>query len=104
MHLEQLRHCLDSLDNARDLLRGWGVRDLPRGWRNLSHLAERLGPESLRDLATPLGRILPRCPDPDMALNNLERFFDSPAGPAQLPALLENRARTLEVLLQLLGT
>src|SRR5919204_5664044 len=104
MHLDQLRHCLDSLDNARGLLSAWGLRDLPRGWRNLTNLAERLGTAPLREVATPLGRILPRCPDPDMALNNLEHFFANPAARAQLPALLENRARTLEVLLQLLST
>ena len=50
----------------------------------------------------PLGRLLPRWPDPDMALNNLERFLANPAGAKQLPALLEGRARTLETLLQLL--
>src|SRR5262249_42261743 len=52
----------------------------------------------------PLGRLLPRSPDPDMALNNLERFLARPAAARQLPWLLENHARSLEVLLQLLGT
>src|SRR5207244_13255756 len=46
----------------------------------------------------------PRWPDPDMALNNLERFLANPAALAQLPALLEGRARTLETLLQLFST
>src|SRR5207237_8690874 len=51
-----------------------------------------------------LGRLLPRCPDPDMALNNLERFLADPAGRESLPVLLEGRARSLEILLQLLST
>ena len=38
-----------------------------------------------------------------MALNNLERFLAQPAGAELLPLLIENRARTLEILLQLLG-
>src|SRR5205807_9569141 len=51
-----------------------------------------------------LGRFLPRCPDADMALNNLERFLaDSPAR-ERIPNLLESRARTLEILLQLFST
>src|SRR5690242_6092125 len=104
MHLDQLRHCIASADNARPLLHTWNLRDPERGWRNLAHLGEAVGPEALRELCHPLGRFLPRCPDPDMALNNLERFLASPAGAQQLPALLENRSRPLEVLLQLFGT
>lgn len=48
--------------------------------------------------------MLPRLADPDMALNNLERFFSAPAGRNQLPALLEDRGRDLEILLQILST
>src|SRR5262249_29778943 len=52
----------------------------------------------------PLGRLLPRCPEPDMALNNLERFLANPTGAPQLPALLETRGRILETMLQLFST
>jgi glutamate-ammonia-ligase adenylyltransferase len=104
MHLDQLRHCLESLEQARTLLHGWGLRDPERGWRNLSHLAGAVGVDALRELCHPLGRLLPRCPDPDMALNNLERFLANPAGAQLLPALQEHRARSLEILLQLLST
>jgi glutamate-ammonia-ligase adenylyltransferase len=104
MHLDQLRHCLESLEQARPLLHAWGLRDPERGWRNLVHLANAVGPDALRDLCHPLGRLLPRCPDPDMALNNLERFLADPAGAALLPNLQEHRARSLETLLQLLST
>jgi glutamate-ammonia-ligase adenylyltransferase len=104
MHLDQLRHCLESLEQARPLLHGWGLRDPERGWRNLSHLAAAVGVDALRELCHPLGRLLPRCPDPDMALNNLERFLANPAGAALLPALQDHRARSLEILLQLLST
>ncbi len=104
MQLEQLRNCVDSLTGARSLLRTWRLRDPERGWRNLTGLAEVLSLDGLRDLCTPLGRLLPRCPDPDMALNNLERFLANPAAVAQLPALLENRTRLLEILLQLFST
>jgi [glutamine synthetase] adenylyltransferase / [glutamine synthetase]-adenylyl-L-tyrosine phosphorylase len=99
-----LRAHLESLPAARSLLQSWRLRDSERGYGNLSALSESLGLDALRELISPLGRLLPRCPDPDMALNNLERFLvQSSAGP-QLPALLENRARGLEILLQLLST
>jgi glutamate-ammonia-ligase adenylyltransferase len=104
MQLEQLRNYVDSLAGARSLLRTWHLRDPERGWRNLTGLAEALSLDGLRELCTPLGRLLPRCPDPDMALNNLERFFANPTAVAQLPVLLENRARLLEILLHLCST
>src|SRR5579871_2609761 len=104
MQREQLRSCIDSLAGARALLHAWQLRDPERGWRNLTALAEALSLEGLRELCTPLGRLLPRCPDPDMALNNLERFLANTDAVAQLPVLLENRARALEILLQLFST
>ena len=104
MHLDHLRTNLESLDKARKLLHAWHVRDSERGWHNLNRIAETIGVEPLRELAQPLGRLLPRCPVPDMALNNLERFLANPKGAKQLAHLLENRARTLEILLQLLST
>ena len=102
MQPDTLRDPLESPAQARPLLHAWGLRDFERGWQNLTHLAEAVGPDALRELLPPLGRYLPRCPDPDMALNNLERFLTN--GAQQLPTLLEGRARSLEVLLQLLST
>ena len=104
MQLEQLRTCVDSLSGARALMLTWRLRDLERGWRNLTGLADVLSLDGLRDICTPLGRLLPRCPDPDMALNNLERFLANPAAVAQTPILMENRARVLEILLHLFST
>src|ERR1700678_3757026 len=104
MHLDQLLTCLAAPELAQPLLSAWGLRDPGRGWRNLTHLAATLGPEALRDLCTPLTRLLPRNPDPDRALNNLERFLAHPNAARLAPALLDNRARPLEMLLQLFGT
>ena len=104
MHLDQLRHCLESPEQARLVLRQWCLRDFEGGQHNLRHLADAVGLDVLAELCHPLGRILPRCPDPDMALNNFERFLGNPAGAEQFPLLLEGRARVLEILLQLLST
>src|SRR5262245_50088554 len=104
MHLDHLRHCLESAEQARPTLHGWGLRDIDQARHNLTRLAESLGLTALRELCQPLGRLLPRCPDPDLALNSLERFLANPAGARQLHVLLEGRARTLEILLQLFST
>jgi glutamate-ammonia-ligase adenylyltransferase len=104
MHLDQLRQCLDAPERCAPLLHLWSLRDHERGWRNLVHLSQSIGIENLHLLSHPLGRLLPRCADPDMALNNLERFLANPAGGRQLPHLLESRGRALETLLQLLST
>jgi glutamate-ammonia-ligase adenylyltransferase len=104
MQIDELRHSLESMDGARPVFEGWRLRDHERGWRNLTHLASVVGLDALHDLSHPLARFLPRCPDPDMALNSLERFLANPAGAQQLPALIEGRARTLEKLLQLFST
>jgi glutamate-ammonia-ligase adenylyltransferase len=104
MHAEELRHCLDSPDTATSLLQSWHLRDRDRGWRDLGDLARSIGFDALKELCHPLARLLPRCPDPDMALTNLERFLANPAGAQQIQAILDGRARTLEILLQLLST
>jgi len=103
-HLDHLRQCLASFAEAGPVLYQWGLADLEQGWRNLAALGRVLPLDVLYDLATPLGLILPTCPVPDLALNNLERFLADPAGRATLPALLEGRGRLLEVLLQLFST
>jgi glutamate-ammonia-ligase adenylyltransferase len=104
MHSDHLQACLEAFESSRSLLVPWGLRDLERGWRNINALAATMGVGALGELLPLLGRFLPRCPDPDMALNNLEHFLASAGGQERLPALFEGRARTLEILLQIVGT
>ena len=64
------------------------LRDADRGRRNLAALRAHLGAEPADDLATALGRLLPRSADPDMAVNNLERLLvhhDRPRCPVRPP-------------------
>jgi glutamate-ammonia-ligase adenylyltransferase len=103
MHVEQLRHSLESCEAARPLLSAWEVRDFEHAWRDLVDLAETVGFDGLVQLCGALPRLLPRCADPDMALRNLERFLARQPGREQVSALVEARARTLEVLLQILS-
>lgn len=77
-------------------------RDPERAGRISRSLAAQLGPDAFRALAKPLALLLPGNPDPDMALNNLERFLT--AAPGSLTGLLDRHAAGLETLLPLLGT
>ncbi len=104
MHADQVRLCLESPEEARQLLHDWQLRDVEGGRHNLQHLSQSVGLEALTELCHYLGRFLPRCPDADMALNNFERFLTSPGASGQVAVLLDGRARVLEVLLQLLST
>ena len=104
MQSEVIRRCLESAEQARPTLLSWRLSDIERGWVNLTGIANAIGTERLAELSQPLRRFLPRSPDADMALNNLERFLANPAGAKQLPSLLEGRARSLETLLLLLST
>lgn len=81
-------------------IRHW--RDPARAARIAAALADRIGANSFRALASAMGRMLRVNPDPDMALNNLERFLS--AAPKSLPDLLNDDAAGLETLLPLLGT
>jgi [glutamine synthetase] adenylyltransferase / [glutamine synthetase]-adenylyl-L-tyrosine phosphorylase len=104
MRQEQMRECLESVEQARDALHGWGVRDFEQARHNLRRLADAIGVGELMDLSHLLGRMLPRCPDPDMALNNLERFLSNPGGATQLSMLHGERGQVFDILVQLFST
>ncbi|GBD35091.1 Bifunctional glutamine synthetase adenylyltransferase/adenylyl-removing enzyme [bacterium HR36] len=95
---------LDSMENAEHWLRTCRLRDVRRAWQNLTQLREALGQERFSELLDPLWRFLPRYPDPDMALNNLERFLANKAALAHLELLLDGVAKRLETLLQIFST
>lgn len=79
-------------------------REPDRGLRNLRALEGMIPAECWPATLGALEESLPRTPDPDMALNNLERFFTQPAALDRLPALLERQGHGLAALLQLLAT
>lgn len=101
---DELLAVLASLAAAQPFLSAWRLRDADRGHRNLVHLRDHLSHDRLLSLWDGLNSSLPTCPDADMALNNLERFLANPDSARSLPTLLESQGRTLDLLLQLLGT
>ena len=96
---------MDNPEVARHWLAGLGVRDAERGFRDLRDLANRGLPlSSVARLAGLLDAALPRCPDPGMALTNLERFVaSSPTPEATLEGLASN-PRLAEIAVQLFST
>ena len=90
---------------ARLWLAGLGVRDAERGFRDLRDLAERGLPLGLvARLAEQLDAALPRCPDPGMALTNLERFVAASPDPESILDSLASHPRSAEIVVQLFST
>lgn len=77
------------------------LRDPDRERRILDALAQHLGSERFSRLQSHLAVRLSENADPDMALNNLERYLS--AAPHAVEALLDEQGAGLESLLQLLG-
>ncbi|HEY3787804.1 MAG TPA: hypothetical protein VGL71_03070, partial [Urbifossiella sp.] len=80
------------------------VRDADRGRRNLAALQANLGPAPFESLVSGLGRLLPRTADPDMALNNLDRFVQASRSPLATGSLFERDREALGDLLQIMAT
>ena len=66
----------------------WGLTDRERGARNLAAIRLSVNQEPYETIVALLGRYLPHSPDPDRALNNLERLLAVPGGRDRLPDLL----------------
>ena len=99
------RTILDDPQTTRLWLGGLGVRDTDRGFRDVNDLARRAGPTvPMPKLAVQLDALLPRCPDPGMALTNLERFVAASERPEETLATLAESVRTTEILAQLFST
>ena len=82
-----------------------GVRDSERAFDDLRDLVDRGLPMSLlASLADHLNLALPRCPDPGMALTNLERFISASPDPVSTLATLAEVPRSVEIAVQLFST
>jgi glutamate-ammonia-ligase adenylyltransferase len=102
---ERFDALMNNPEMARLWLAGLGVRDADRGLRDLRDLASRGLPLRLvASLAAQLDAALPRCPDPSMALTNLERFVAASPNPERTLEALATSARSAEIALQLFST
>ncbi|WP_165231623.1 bifunctional [glutamate--ammonia ligase]-adenylyl-L-tyrosine phosphorylase/[glutamate--ammonia-ligase] adenylyltransferase [Aquisphaera insulae] len=94
-----------------ELLRGWfralGIRDTEHARGVFQDLMAHAGPDGLElvdRIAVQLLDVLPRSPEPAMALANLERFIAARSDPVPTLRTLAENAKTTEVLLQVFST
>ena len=88
-----------------DWLRSVGIADRARGALNLRQLANSgMTVDLFASLLEQLERHLGSVSDPDMALNNLERFFDSARSPLATAALFDRDPTGIPILLKLFST
>jgi len=102
---DRFQALIENAELTRLWLTGLGVRDAERGYRDLRDLTGRGVPIPLvAQVAVRLDATLPRCPDPGMALTNLERFVAASPEPASTLASLVAHPKAVEIAVQLFST
>jgi len=100
-----LQRCLETPALAGVWLAPWGLEDAARGHANLVRIAAAgLTLDLVAALCEQLANILPSLSDPDMALNNLDRFIAATRNPLGLGSLFERDPESLATLLQIFST
>ncbi len=96
---------LSDLPDIPNRLKQIGCTDVGRAMKNLEALVQHpLHEDALARLLPTLLEVLANIPDPDMALNNLERFFGAVIDRSFLLALLRQHRKILDLLLTLFGS
>jgi glutamate-ammonia-ligase adenylyltransferase len=86
-------------------LRGWGLDDVDRAHAALVRMAvSGVTLDLLAAICEQLAEQLPRVSDPDMALNNFDRFAATARNPLSMAALFERDPEALATLLQIFST
>ena len=86
-----------------DQLHEIGILDMSQAFRNFELLRSELGPETYSELLQPMLNDLSRSADPDMALNNFERFVSALTGISRFISLCRARPDILHSLFTVLG-
>lgn len=93
------------LQNPDPWLRSVGIQDLRLGQTNLQRLARSgMTIDLCESLLEQLGQQLPQVSDPDMALNNLERFIAASRSPLALGALFYRDRTNIPILLRIFSS
>ena len=104
MEIQTLVGYLDNPSNASDWLQDLGFANLDRAHSNFVHLAkEGITIDLLVTISNQLVELAPTLSDPDMSLNNLERFIAASRNPLSWGSLFERDPKSLPILLQLLS-
>src|SRR5262245_55139107 len=103
--IDDLKRRLDSGAEAASWLKSWHLADVARGHANLVRIATAgVTLDLLAVICDQLAKTLPGLSDPDMALNNLERFVVAARNPLSLATLFERDPDSLSILLQIFST
>jgi [glutamine synthetase] adenylyltransferase / [glutamine synthetase]-adenylyl-L-tyrosine phosphorylase len=105
LDISTVRRWLDDADAAEPFLQSLGVVDRRRAHAALVSIASAgVTLDLLTLVCDQLGQALPRCPDPDMALNNLDRFVAQARSPLSMGTLFERDPTALATLVQIFST
>jgi len=105
MDITTLKTYLDDPEAAAGWLRELGVDQTATAHRGLCAMAEvGITLDLLCVMAEQLQQCLPDCPDPDMAMANLERFVSAARNPLSIGTLFERDPTALPILVQMLST
>ncbi|MBN2291619.1 MAG: bifunctional [glutamate--ammonia ligase]-adenylyl-L-tyrosine phosphorylase/[glutamate--ammonia-ligase] adenylyltransferase [Pirellulales bacterium] len=102
MKIETLRGYLDNAATATEWLQGMGLVDTRRAHGNLVEMAlSGITMDLMIEICKQLEVHLPACPDPDMALNNLERYIAAARNSLGLGAFFKRDHSALPTLIQI---
>jgi len=105
MDIDRLRTCLDDASTAEPWLRSMHVADPKTAHANFARMATRgVTLDLLSRISDQLSEVSPALADPDMAINNLERFIAASRNPMATAALFERDREALPNLLQIFST
>ncbi|MDZ4783522.1 MAG: bifunctional [glutamate--ammonia ligase]-adenylyl-L-tyrosine phosphorylase/[glutamate--ammonia-ligase] adenylyltransferase [Planctomycetia bacterium] len=105
MQIEAIHRYLDHPTEAAGWFHSLGLHDAGRAHWNFVHMATAgVTLDLLADIAGQLEQHLPGLSDPDMALNNLDKFVCASLNPLSTVALFERDREALPTLLQMLST
>ena len=105
MQIPTLCRYLDDPSAAAEWLRSLGLVDLKRAHANLVRMAgSGLTLDLLAVMADQLSEHLGGCADPDMAINNLERFIAAARSGLAVGTLFQRDPQALPIALQIFST
>ena len=103
--IDRLRSCLDDAHIAEPWLRSLCVANLPAAHANFQRIANYgVTLDLLTQISEQFAAAAPTLADPDMAINNLERFIAASRNPMATAALFERDPDALPNLLQIFTT
>jgi [glutamine synthetase] adenylyltransferase / [glutamine synthetase]-adenylyl-L-tyrosine phosphorylase len=103
--IDRLRSCLDDAREAEPWLRSLRVANLAAAHANFMRMATHgVTLDLLSQISDQFAAAAPGLADPDMAINNLERFIASARNPMSTAALFERDHAALPNLLQIFST